>query len=206
MKTKYNMNDKIKSWYVDLYPDDEMAADIPTGLTFNEFYERLGKEDAYEILKADDSIVRERVFLAVSEMVGIDYEELWDRHGKALFIKQANDEKIARDSNAENSTDESTVKVTDVYKCMYCGAKINWGDSNNPFDEGLHDIPDKYSNNPNVCCKYCNSITSINRNFKKLIEQPQEFNLWIQYIKDEISELESDKDKIIKHYLDAKRY
>lgn len=84
MQTKYNMNDKIKSWYVDLYPNDEMAADIPTGLTFNEFYERLGKEDAYEILKVNDSIVRERVFLAVSEMAGIDYEELWGRHGKAI--------------------------------------------------------------------------------------------------------------------------
>ena len=85
MTKKFNMNDKIKNWYVYLYPtDDEMAENIPTRLTFNEFYERLGEENAYEILNVGDSIVRERVFLAVSQMLGIDYEELWDRHGKAI--------------------------------------------------------------------------------------------------------------------------
>lgn len=102
--------------------------------------------------------------------------------------------------------DENTIKVTDVCKCMYCGAEINWGDSNNPFDAGLHDIPDKYSDNPSVCCGYCNAITSINRNFKRLIEQPEKFNLWINYMKEEINELEKDKDKVIKHYLEAKGY
>ncbi len=101
--------------------------------------------------------------------------------------------------------DENVIKTTDVYKCMYCGAEINWGDSNNPFDEDLHNIPDKYSDNPSVCCGYCNAITSINRNFKRLIEHPEKFSLWIQYMKEEINELESNKDKVINHYLNIKR-
>ncbi len=89
------------------------------------------------------------------------------------------------------------------YKCIYCDTELDFGSSNNPFDEGLHDIPDKYSDNPNVCCGYCNAITSINRNFKRLIEQPEKFNLWIHYMKEEINELENDEDKVIAHYLNA---
>ena len=104
-----------------------------------------------------------------------------------------------------NYEDENVIKATDKYRCIYCGTEIDWGDSNNPFDEGLHNIPDKYSNSPSVCCKYCNSITFINRNFKRLIEEPQDFDLWVYYLKDEINELESDRDKIIEHYLNAKR-
>ena len=92
------------------------------------------------------------------------------------------------------------------YKCIYCGTELDFGSSNNPFDEGLHAIPDKYSDNPSVCCGYCNAITSINRNFKRLIEQPENFNLWIHYIKEEINELEKDKNKVITHYLKAKGY
>lgn len=92
------------------------------------------------------------------------------------------------------------------YKCIYCGTELDFGSSNNPFDEGLHNIPDKYSDNPSVCCGYCNAITSINRNFKRLIEQPEKFNLWIHYMKEEINELEKDKDKVIKHYFEAKGY
>ena len=84
MTNDYKMTDNIKDWYMDLFPDDEMAADIPSNLSFSDFLDKLGNEDAYTILNADDSIIRERVFLKVAEMTGMDYEELWDKHGKGL--------------------------------------------------------------------------------------------------------------------------
>ncbi len=78
----YKMTDTIRGWYMNLFPQDELGSSIPKELTFNAFLERLGKEDAYKIIDVGDSIVRERVFLAVSTMAGIDYEELWDKHNK----------------------------------------------------------------------------------------------------------------------------
>ena len=100
--------------------------------------------------------------------------------------------------------DEAAFKESEKCRCMYCGTELDWVRSNNPYDDGLHDIPDKYGDTPSVCCSQCNAITSINRNFKRLIDDPEKFALWIFMMKDTIAGLEQDKDKVIAHYRNAK--
>ena len=90
-------------------------------------------------------------------------------------------------------------------RCIYCGTEIAWEDSNNPSDEGLHNIVDKYSENGSVCCGPCNVITSVNRNFKRMIEEPELFNVCVYHIEEDIKYLKNNRDMYIKHYIQAKQ-
>ena len=90
-----------------------------------------------------------------------------------------------------------------IVKCMYCGAELEWEDSNNPSDDGLHDIKDKYSDGGSACCSECNAITYINRQFKKMIDHPEETGLCLYEIKNTIESL--NKNEIMEYYIKQKQ-
>ena len=92
-------------------------------------------------------------------------------------------------------------------RCIYCGTEIDWLDSNNPYDSGLHDIKDKYSEDSegSLCCGNCNIITTVNRHLKGIIDEPERFDFYMAMIQTELEEYKKDKDKLIPYYIEARR-
>ena len=91
--SNYNpeMDDSIADWYRDAYPtDSEMADDMDrVGSTFADVWKALNRgEDVYEVIGADDSIVRERVFQKLSELTKKSYRTIYK---KWMMASESND-------------------------------------------------------------------------------------------------------------------
>lgn len=72
------MDSNIKKWYRVAYPTDPIYTDISDWVTFQDIYNRLKRGiDIYPPL-AHDSIVREKVFEAISRLKGCDYNEIYN--------------------------------------------------------------------------------------------------------------------------------
>jgi len=70
---------KIKDWYTKTYPTDELGQEINDSITFKGLWAMMSQGyDVYEVLGVGDSIVRERVFEKLSEILGVDYSVVYD--------------------------------------------------------------------------------------------------------------------------------
>ena len=71
------MNKNIKEWYTMSFETDEMGAEL-NEVTFYELHKALhdGK-DIYEIMGVGDSLIRERLFLELAELLQLDYENIY---------------------------------------------------------------------------------------------------------------------------------
>ena len=67
----------IKDWYNKKYPTDELGPLLNPLTTFEELYEELPL--AYELMEVSDSLVRERVFNKLAEIMKVSYEDIYDK-------------------------------------------------------------------------------------------------------------------------------
>jgi len=74
------LNKKIKSWYMKTYPTDDMGKDIRDEITFKSLWNMMHQGyDVYEVLDVYDSVVRERVFEKLSQILGVDYDVVYNK-------------------------------------------------------------------------------------------------------------------------------
>ena len=76
-----SLTEKVAAWYRKAYPTDQDMIDEmrPSRSTFQDVIDALESgEDVYEVIGADDSIVRERVFEELSKLTGKDYDYFYD--------------------------------------------------------------------------------------------------------------------------------
>jgi len=66
----------IKKWYIETY-NDSMGKEISHTITFNEVYKNLG--NVYNLLGVGDSIIRERVFQKIAELVDVEYNVIYNQ-------------------------------------------------------------------------------------------------------------------------------
>lgn len=67
----------IKDWYVKKYPSDDLGNEINDKVTFNNIIEGINNnKNIYEILEVNDSLVRERIFEKISNLIGVSYEDI----------------------------------------------------------------------------------------------------------------------------------
>lgn len=84
-KTGFEMADeaqsqKVKDWYKEFYGDDELGDEIREDLTFYDLFEAMDNYlNVYKVLGVDDSIVRERVFDKLAEIMDVDYDYIYDQ-------------------------------------------------------------------------------------------------------------------------------
>lgn len=93
----------IKDWYKETYPTDDLGDELVDGFTFYDLFQTLdARKDVYKYL-ADDSLVRERVFEKLAEIMDVDYDYIYDQWLLTC------DESFARNKKTENCTkiDES---------------------------------------------------------------------------------------------------
>lgn len=75
----------IREYYLQAYPTDELGAEINSFATFDGLLNTmLAGGDVYRHIGVYDSIVRERVFEKLAEMVGFDYNDIYEQW-RALF-------------------------------------------------------------------------------------------------------------------------
>lgn len=74
-----NFSASIRKWYVKAYPTDDLGPELVGN--FAGALETMAKGgDIYDYMGVGDSLVRERLFTRLSEMLGLDYDhvyELW---------------------------------------------------------------------------------------------------------------------------------
>lgn len=64
----------LKEWYTLHYPHDSLGRELNGDLTLLDVFFRMAKgEDIYKIIGVLDSLVRERIFKGMSEIMGIPY-------------------------------------------------------------------------------------------------------------------------------------
>lgn len=79
-KSENIQNTMVRVWYTENYPEDELGTDIREGLSFYDLYETLDNYmNVYTVLGVDDSIVRERVFDKLSELMDVDYDYIYQQ-------------------------------------------------------------------------------------------------------------------------------
>jgi hypothetical protein len=69
------MENNIKKWYIGAYPSDELGYEINEDLTFVKLASNIS--NVYELLGVGDSIIRERVFARLSELMNEDYDYVY---------------------------------------------------------------------------------------------------------------------------------
>lgn len=75
---------KIKDWYVETYPTDDMGPRINDKITFKGLWADVSKgHDVYEVLGVYDSVIRERVFVELAEILGVDYDVVYTKWRKS---------------------------------------------------------------------------------------------------------------------------
>jgi len=68
----------VKSWYLETYPGDSVAEGIDEDVTFYDCAVTLIREgDIYDILGVGDSIIREKVFEKLADILGVDYNSVY---------------------------------------------------------------------------------------------------------------------------------
>lgn len=74
-------NTDIKSWYKKDYSDDELGEAINEKITFYDLFETLDRcKSVYKLLGDDiDSIVRERIFEKLADIMDVEYEYIYDQ-------------------------------------------------------------------------------------------------------------------------------
>lgn len=86
----------IKKWYVKNYPDDELGEEINDKISFWTLYVLMyQRSEVYSLLEVSDSVVRERVFEKLAEILGVDYDyiyKLWLRADKYAGGGSADDD------------------------------------------------------------------------------------------------------------------
>lgn len=75
------LNLNIKSWYMSKYPTDEVGKTLNDNTTFQDLFDCLDNySDVYELLGGEaDSIIRERCFKKLAELIDTDYNYIYNQ-------------------------------------------------------------------------------------------------------------------------------
>lgn len=70
----------IKEYYTSTYATDELGLEIDSNATFEGlFYALDSYKDVYKYIGVDDSVIRERVFEKLTEVMQCDYEYIYNQ-------------------------------------------------------------------------------------------------------------------------------
>lgn len=74
------INTNVRDWYMNAYPDDELGDEINPDISFKDVLDRMNKgEDIYDIIEVGDSLVREGVFIGLSQTFNIEYDVIYNK-------------------------------------------------------------------------------------------------------------------------------
>jgi ppGpp synthetase/RelA/SpoT-type nucleotidyltranferase len=106
---------KVKKWYLKTYPTDDLGEEIREDITFWSLWAMMSQGyNVYDILDVADSVIRERVFEELSEILEIDYDVIYqkwlnsDEYAKGGRLKSA----LMRDRKYKNYSEDHEVRYS----------------------------------------------------------------------------------------------
>lgn len=75
------MNKSLRNWYIENYREDELGQDIRPGVTFKSLLKALRQgygSMIYDFIGVGDSIIRERLFQHLADLLHVDYDVIYD--------------------------------------------------------------------------------------------------------------------------------
>lgn len=76
----YNKSTLLREYYIKSYPSDPIGKEINRDITFVDLFECLDNyEDVYILINVYDSLVRERLFNKLAEMMCVDYNYIYNQ-------------------------------------------------------------------------------------------------------------------------------
>ena len=86
MRFKLDEQTEVRAYYMDKYATDELGEQIRMGVTFKDVFRALdNRVCVYDLLNVHDSLVRERVFEALSEVMWCEYDYIYSQ-----WLRQTN--------------------------------------------------------------------------------------------------------------------
>ena len=71
----------LKEYYMKEYSTDELASEINENVTFYDLFIALDTyKDVYELIGVGDSLVRERLFRRLAEIMEVDYNYIYQQY------------------------------------------------------------------------------------------------------------------------------
>lgn len=75
-----NENSNVKEWYLKEYSTDELGLEIKDDITFYDIFYALDTyKDFYETIGVGDSVIRERIFKKLAEIMEVDYMYIYNQ-------------------------------------------------------------------------------------------------------------------------------
>lgn len=116
---KESLQSNVKQWYSRQYPTDELASTLNDNTTFGDVRNaiRTGK-DIYSVLGADDSMVRERVFGKLADVLDVSYKAVynsWIENSESATTRRERQERAARQDYAKDFADDRLLDATDDF-------------------------------------------------------------------------------------------
>ena len=73
-------NNNIREYYLEAFPTDDLGNEINPDATFDGLHKVLDNyEDVYEYIGVCDSLVRERVFDKLADVLGVEYDVIYSQ-------------------------------------------------------------------------------------------------------------------------------
>lgn len=73
-------NEKVKDYYLKEYGDDELGNNLNENVTFYDLFIALDTyKDIYDLIGVGDSVIRERLFQRLAEIIEVDYKYIYDQ-------------------------------------------------------------------------------------------------------------------------------
>jgi hypothetical protein len=80
MRFKLRATSNVKAFYLDKYPTDELSQEIDSNISFKMVFECLDNYgNIYDLIGVCDSLVRERIFEALAEIMNVKYDYIYDQ-------------------------------------------------------------------------------------------------------------------------------
>lgn len=68
----------LKDWYTKEFPDDELGYELNDDVDLRRCFSSLGRDpDIYDVMGVRDSVIRERVFAKMADVLGVDYDVIY---------------------------------------------------------------------------------------------------------------------------------
>lgn len=68
----------LKDWYTKEYPNDELGYELNDDVDLRRCFSSLGRDpDIYDVMGVGDSVIRERVFAKMADVLGVDYDVIY---------------------------------------------------------------------------------------------------------------------------------
>lgn len=75
---------KLREFYIGTFPDDRIGIEIDPNATFYDLFLTLDQYgDVYECIGIADSVVRQRMFAKLAEIMGVGYGEIYEQWMRA---------------------------------------------------------------------------------------------------------------------------